>query len=131
MKRFSSLLLVTLVGLGAASLQAAEPAPGLKGCEAKRDAIEKEIQYAKDRGLLFKVAGLQKALKENQAHCTDDGLRQSRQAEVRKAQAEIEQREADLAAAQAKGDVKKIEKRRQKLDEARTELETATRQLNQ
>lgn len=130
MKRLSSLLLVTLMGLGATSLQAAEPAPDLTGCEAKRDAIEKEIQYAKDRGLLFKVSGLQKALKENQAHCTDAGLRQSREAEVRKAQAEIEEREADLAAAQAKGDAQKIEKRRQKLEEARAELEAAKRQLD-
>lgn len=131
MNRFSSLLLVTLMSLSTASLQAAEPAPGLKGCEAKRDAIEQEIQYAKDRGLLFKVAGLEKALKENQAHCTEAGLRQSREAEVRKAQAEIQEREADLAAAQAKGDAKKIEKRRQKLDEARAELEAAKRQLDQ
>jgi len=130
MNRFCSLLLVALTGLSAASLQAAEPAAGLKGCEAKRDAIEKEIQYARDRGLLFKVAGLEKALKESQAHCTDAGLRQSRQAEVRKAQAEVEEREADLATAQAKGDTKKIEKRRQKLDEARAELEAAKRQLD-
>lgn len=131
MKRFSSLLLITWMGLGAASLQAAEPAPGLKGCAAKQDAIEKELRQAKEQGHLFKVSGLQKALKENQAHCTDEGLRQSRQAEVRKAQAEIDEREADLAAAQAKGDTKKIEKRRQKLDEARAELEEAKRQLDQ
>ncbi|MBF8778886.1 DUF1090 domain-containing protein [Pseudomonas fulva] len=130
MKLLAPLFLACAWCLSAGSLQAAQPAPGLSGCAAKQDSIRKEIEMARERGHLFKIAGLEKALKENQAHCTDDSLRAARQADVRKAEQEIREREADLAEARAKGDADKIAKRERKLAESRQELEQARQALD-
>ncbi|MEX5589916.1 MAG: DUF1090 domain-containing protein [Gammaproteobacteria bacterium] len=132
MKQLSTLaLLSTLAFLPAGSLQAAQIlSPGLTGCAAKRDAIEQQLQQAQSRQNSGEVRGLQKALKENTEHCTDEGLRAERQAKIDKAEAEVAERRADLKQAQAKGDPGKIAKRQSKLAESEAELKQAQAELD-
>lgn len=121
-------LLLLTAGLALAGIaHAAEATP--TGCAAKRQALEARIEQARVHGNDAQVAGLQKALDEVTAHCTDAGLRQQREDAFAKHRAEVREREADLREARAKGDVEKIAKRETKLAEARRELNAAEAQL--
>ncbi|MDH4610046.1 DUF1090 domain-containing protein [Pseudomonas sp. BN102] len=98
-------------------------------CAAKRQALEQRIEVASAHDNTAQQAGLEKALAEVKAHCTDASLRQEREAKVAKYQVEVSQREADLREAQAKGDPEKIASRQAKLAEARAELADAEKAL--
>jgi hypothetical protein len=96
------------------------------GCDAKRQSIETEIAYAQAHGNASRVQGLQKALAENKAHCTDESLRSAAQMKVAKAQDEVAERQSDLQEAKDQGkSPQKIADRQRKLDEAHAELEQA------
>ena len=97
----------------------------ISACEAKRANIEAQIVEAKARGQQQKVAGLEKALRENTAHCSDAALAKAREDKILQAKQKVAEREKDLREAEQKGDAKKIAKRKAKLDEARQELSEA------
>jgi hypothetical protein len=94
-------------------------------CAAKQADIEANISAATARGNTRELAGLNKALRATKANCTEESLKEEKEARVRKAKQEIAKRERDLAMAEQKGDTKKLEKRRKKLEEARRELAAA------
>lgn len=100
------------------------------GCEAKRQNIEQQIDYARTQGNSHRVAGLEKALSEAKANCTDEGLRAERKSDVLKKEQKVEERRQELAEAQADGRADKISKKQQKLEEAQAELDEAKSQLN-
>lgn len=128
----SSSILAALLALGcAAPLPAAEQSGQLTGCAAKRAAIESKLQEARAYGNANQAAGLQKALDEVKAHCTDARLTQARKQRVLDAEKEVSQREKDLRKAMNKGDAEKVEKRKNKLAEARAELDQAKRELEE
>ncbi|MCR3765567.1 DUF1090 domain-containing protein, partial [Pseudomonas aeruginosa] len=77
------------------------------------------------------VAGLEKALAEVKAHCTEAGLLRENKQKVIDSEREVSEREKDLRKAMGKGDPEKIEKRKAKLAEARAELEEAKKGLEQ
>ena len=79
MKLLSPLALFTVCGLLAAPLMAAEQAPELTGCAAKKHEISQQLEQARAHGNSNQVAGLEKALSEVEAHCTDAGDWQYRQ----------------------------------------------------
>lgn len=96
------------------------------GCDAKRQSIETEIAYAQAHGNTSRLQGLQKALVENKAHCTDESLRSAAQLKVAKAQDEVAERQRDLQEAKDQGkSPQKIADRQRKLDEAHADLEQA------
>lgn len=97
-------------------------------CEAKRAHIEAKIVEAKARGQQQEVAGLEKALRENIAHCSDASLAKERESKILSAKQKVAEREKDLR--EAEHDAKKITKRKAKLDEARQELLEAEKPLN-
>lgn len=129
MKLFTSLALLTTLGLAVTPVHAAEPEPGLSGCAAKRSAIESQLKIARDNNNTDQVAGLEKALQENTAHCTDAGLRKEREQKVLDARHEVAQRTKDLDKAMKKGDPERINKRKEKLAEAKKELQAAVDEL--
>jgi hypothetical protein len=120
------LVLVALLALSTflSLANAAGPA-----CAAKRIDIESQLSEAKARGRSQQVAGLNRALRANEANCTDESLAKDREARIQKARRELAQRENDLASAERAGSGKKIEKRRAKLEEARRELADAEKPL--
>ena len=130
MKLLSPLALFTVCGLLAAPLMAADTAPELTGCAAKKQAITLQLEQARAHGNSNQVAGLEKALSEVEAPCTDAGLRKERENKVLEAKHEVSKRQADLDKAMKKGDPEKIDKRKNKLAESRKELQEALDQLD-
>ena len=130
MKRFSPLVLLTVCGLLSAPVMAADPAPELTGCAAKKQAITLQLEQARAHGNSNQAAGLEKALSEVTANCTDAGLRKERENKVLDAKHEVSKRQADLDKAMKKGDPEKIDKRKTKLAESRKELQEALDQLD-
>lgn len=96
------------------------------GCDAKRASLEREITYAQAHGNANRVGGLETALAQVNANCTDALLRSAAQHKVDEAQQRVTRREHDLHEAKAQGKgVKKIADRQRKVDEAHAELERA------
>ncbi|MFK0313258.1 DUF1090 domain-containing protein [Pseudomonas sp. NPDC090233] len=126
MKRISTLFLLATLALSA---HAAEEQPGLTGCAAKRQNISEQIEQAKAHGNSEQQAGLEKALSEVEANCTDAGLRKEREQKVLEARHEVNQRTKDLDKAMKKGDPERINKRKDKLAEAKKELQEAVDDL--
>ncbi|EQA6242196.1 DUF1090 domain-containing protein [Enterobacter ludwigii] len=126
--KHSHYLLAGLLML-APAVSALAATPVATGCEAKRQDIEQQLRYARTQGNDHRAAGLEKALSEVKTHCTEDGLRAEREADVRKKTLKVQEREQELAEARADGRTEKIAKKQEKLDEARAELDEARAKL--
>lgn len=109
----------------------AHAAETLTGCAAKRAEVAQQIQYANAHGNSAQKAGLEKALKEIDQHCTDSSLMAERQQKVQEKMDKVAEREADLRAARAGGSSKKIAKQQEKLTDAQKELQEARDSLSQ
>ena len=131
MKFLAPFALLTFASLMSAPLLAAEEAPQLTGCAAKRQAISTQIDQAKAHGNSEQQAGLEKALSEVTANCTDASLRKERENKVLDAKHEVSRRQADLDKAMKKGDADKINKRKDKLAQSRKDLQDAVEELDQ
>ena len=131
MKFLAPFALLTVASFMATPLLAAEDVQPLTGCAAKRQAISSQIEQAKAHGNSAQQAGLEKALAEVTAHCTDAGLKKERENKVLDAKHEVSRRQADLDKAMKKGDADKINKRKDKLAESRKELQDAVEELDQ
>ncbi|MGE7814237.1 DUF1090 domain-containing protein [Pseudomonas sivasensis] len=131
MKFLAPFALLTVASFMATPLLAAEEATQLTGCAAKRQAISTQIEQAKAHGNSDQQAGLEKALSEVTANCTDASLRKERENKVLDAKHDVSRRQADLDKAMKKGDAEKINKRKDKLAESRKELQDAVEELDQ
>lgn len=129
MKTLSFVALLAACGLFTPFALAAD-ATALKGCDAKKANLQTQIDYAKAHNNSHQQAGLQKALDEVNAHCTDASLRQEREQKITEAKHEVAERQADLAEANKKGDADKISKRQAKLAESQKELQDAMSELD-
>ncbi len=95
-----------------------------RSCDAKRGAIEREIDYARAHGNAARVDELETALAQLNANCTDASLRSDAQRKVDAAQRKLDQRQRELQEARAAGKgAKKIAERQRKLEEAHAEFE--------
>lgn len=129
MKFLAPLALITLCSLST-PLLAAEPTQELTGCAAKRQSIATQIEHAKAHGNSDQLAGLEKALSEVTAHCTDASLKKERENKVLEAKHEVSRRQGDLDKAMKKGDPEKINKLKDKLAKSRKELQEAVEELD-
>ena len=129
MKRISTVFLLATLAFGVQTAQAAEEQQGLTDCAAKRQAISEQIEQAKAHNNSEQQAGLETALGEVDANCTDAGLRKEREQKVLEARHEVNQRTKDLDKAMKKGDPERINKRKDKLAEAKKELQEAVDDL--
>lgn len=115
-------------GLLATPSFASEGSQDSAGCMVKQGAIRAQIEQARAAGNTWQQSGLETALTQVKANCTDAGLKKQHTQKVDKARKEVSQRKADLKAAMQSGNVEKINKRKQKLAESQQELETALAQ---
>lgn len=117
-KKTFTFLFFVFVTISLASAAYAEGA-----CERKMRSIEKQLAVAKQHNNTDKVLGLQKALRNVNLWCTEEGELAEAEIGVLEKQEKVQGREEELAEAiaEGKGD-KKIAKRRQKLEEAKKEL---------
>lgn len=127
----TALAALVFLGLAASPALADETTGNLTGCAAKASAISKQIEEARTAGNTHKQAGLEKALRQAGAHCTDSGLRKRKEAKADRASDVVTQRKADLAAALEKGDAEKVNKRQRKLAESEQDLQRARAELAQ
>jgi len=111
-----------VLALSLFSLSAASQAVSL--CQEKEQDILREISYAEKHNNQSRVDGLNKALTEVKANCTDSKLRADHQKKIAEQKEEIAERQQDLTEAQQKGDADKVTKREHKLREAQEELRT-------
>lgn len=81
------------------------------GCEAKRQDIKQQIDYARANETKHRIAGLKKALSELNTHCTDERLNTERESEVKDKELKVEEGRQELAEAQADGRADKVAKR--------------------
>ena len=93
-------------------------------CQEKEQDIQREISYAEKHHNQNRIDGLNKALREGSANCSDGKLKAEHQQKIAKQREEITERQRDLKEAEQKGDADKISKRQRKLDEAQHELKT-------
>lgn len=107
-------------------------------CATKVSAIEAQIEVAKQFGNTHKIAGLQTALAQAKANCTDAGQAakaetkvREKQEDVRKVQEDVRQAEQSVREAQAKGDKKKISKAQDKLSDKQFKLHEKREDLRQ
>jgi len=127
MKRLAIAVLLSSI----ATLSLAQKAPDAADpCLAKRQDILQQIDQAKTKGNDKQLAGLNKALKANDANCTPQSLRAAREKDVSEARAKVADRDRELTEAKVEGkDKDKIAKREQKLNEAQAELHRAQKAL--
>jgi len=125
-----SMTLIALLAINAAS--AAET------CAEKRDAIEKQMSYARQHNNSSQLAGLQKALDEVKTYCTPESVRNDARQEITRAekkladkQQDLREAEDDLNQAVARGNSSKIKKYQEKVAEEKQDVEKLNRQLNQ
>lgn len=101
------------------------------GCAAKKQEVENQITYAREHNNTHRIAGLQKALRELEAHCDDPQLLKQRQLKITEKENKVAERQAELKRAHETGDLKKMAQKQKKLDRAREELQDAQNMLYQ
>ncbi|MCI3943279.1 hypothetical protein K0038_00269 [Pseudomonas syringae] len=129
MKFLSPLILFTSCTLLTTTLLADEQVPPPSECLVKSQEISSKIQDAKTEGNKAEQTGLEKALVEVNANCTETSLLKQREQKVLDAKREVSRRQNDLNKAMDKGDPEKINKRKDKLAESRKELQEAQTDL--
>lgn len=114
------------------SFTAAHAASDLTGCAAKKQEIKTQLSFARQYNNSQQAAGLEKALREVEHHCTESSLLKQRQEKVAEKKRKVLEREQALAKAKAEGrSASKIQKREDKLAEAQQELKAAEQALQQ
>ncbi|MEZ3501633.1 DUF1090 domain-containing protein [Pantoea sp. KPR_PJ] len=92
-------------------------------CQQKEQDIQREIAMAQQHNNQRRVNGLERALTEVRASCSDEELKAAHQARIKAQQKKVTERERELKEERQDGDDKeKIARRERKLKEARQEL---------
>lgn len=100
------------------------------GCMARQQAVADQLAFAKAHNNADQVAGLERALRNIEAHCTDAGLFKEQQQRVAELKAQVNERLLELQNARVSGKPDKIAKKQAKLEEAQTKLLAAQRELD-
>ncbi|KVT04012.1 hypothetical protein WT24_25605 [Burkholderia sp. MSMB1078WGS] len=102
---------------------------GTRDCATRSNAIQAQIDTARQFGSTAQVERLKGALAQVKAHCTDAGQTdraqrkmQDKQRDVQKVQNEVRKAEESVREAHARGDAKKIAKAQQKLADKQGKL---------
>ncbi|MGM3273425.1 DUF1090 domain-containing protein [Ralstonia sp. 24A2] len=106
------------------------------GCAAKIRAIETQIGEAEKYGNTHRIAGLQDALANTKANCSNAGLAdradrkvRDAQEDLRRAESEVRQAEDKLREARDEGKTKKIRKAERNLADKQRKLREKTEDL--
>lgn len=129
-KMKKTLTLTCIVLMLAAPAAFARQQVAATGCDAKAQHIQRQLEHARAHGNTNRAAGLEKALYDVNANCTDAGLKAEREAKVRDKQQKVNERRQELAEAKADGRAEKISKKQQKLNKAEDELREAQAELS-
>ncbi|CAJ1883343.1 Protein YqjC [Aeromonas salmonicida] len=100
------------------------------GCKARQQAVADQLVFAKAHNNADQIAGLEQALRNIEAHCTDDGLFKEQQQQVAKLNEQVNERLLELQNARVSGKPDKIAKKQAKLEEAQAKLLAAQSELD-
>ncbi|ABO89145.1 hypothetical protein WH06_04360 [Aeromonas salmonicida subsp. salmonicida] len=100
------------------------------GCKARQQAVADQLVFAKAHNNADQIAGLEQALRNIEAHCTDDGLFKEQQQQVAKLKEQVNERLLELQNARVSGKPDKIAKKQAKLEEAQAKLLAAQSELD-
>jgi hypothetical protein len=100
------------------------------GCKARQQAVADQLVFAKAHNNADQVAGLERALRNIEAHCTDAGLFKEQQQRVAELKEQVNERLLELQNARMSGKPGKIAKKQAKLEEAQTRLLAAQNELD-
>ncbi|EKR9891661.1 DUF1090 domain-containing protein [Salmonella enterica] len=103
---------------------------GYEGYGYKRQQLEHQLEYAQAYNNAHRVAGLQRALRRINEHCTDNSLLRQKENKVAEKKRKVAERQRELEQARAAGKREKIASKQARLDEAREELAKARRELS-
>lgn len=101
----------------------------LKGCAEKSCQVEKQIALAKKNGNSHKVDGLNKALAEITAHCSDDKIISDIEDDLSKVNDDLKEHKEELKEAIAEDKRDKIEKYNIKIKEDEAEISALKEEL--
>ncbi|EGA2770023.1 DUF1090 domain-containing protein [Salmonella enterica] len=102
---------------------------GYEGCGYKRQQLEHQLEYAQAYNNAHRVAGLQRALRRINEHCSDNRLLTQKENKIVEKKRKVADRQRELEQARASGKREKIASKQAKLDEAREELAEARNRL--
>ncbi|MGC6388594.1 DUF1090 domain-containing protein [Ewingella sp. S1.OA.A_B6] len=119
--RLSTLIAFPVLVLSSAAFAAPQP----ESCVTKQQEIQTQLDYAYQHNNKNQINGLQKALSESKAHCTDAGLKADNARHVAEKKQKVQERKDELKEAQTKGDNNKIAQKQKKLEQAQSELREA------
>ncbi|PKQ73935.1 DUF1090 domain-containing protein [Aeromonas sobria] len=117
------------VGTGLLLLASQAHASQPVGCDARLQAVNAQLVFAKAHNNSGEIAGLESAARNIKTYCTDEGLLEEQQQRVSQRQREVTERQRDLQEATAGGKPEKIAKRQAKLEASQTQLLEAQREL--
>ncbi|EBQ8205271.1 DUF1090 domain-containing protein [Salmonella enterica subsp. houtenae] len=100
-------------------------------CTAKKQEIENQISYAREHSNNHQIAGLQKALRETEEHCTETQLLKQHQLKIAEKEKKVTERQAELERAIETGNPRQMTQKKKKLDRAHEELQDARNMLYQ
>lgn len=93
--------------------------------------LENQISYAREYSNTHQIAGLQKALRETEEHCTETQLLKQRQLKIAEKEKKVIERQAELERAIETGNPRQMAQKKKKLDRAREDLQDARNMLYQ
>lgn len=124
----SKLSVITLaISLSFGAYASNEQLKGLT-CESKKQAIEKQIDYAKKNNNFHQIQGLEKALRNLNKHCSNDDLEAKYKKEINEKSNKVAERTKELEQAKSKAKDKDNE---QKIVKQQTKLADAEKELNE
>lgn len=91
---------------------------GKDHCQIKKEKIAEQIEYAKKYNNPHRLAGLERALRNVEANCTNGSYRADLEEKVANKERKVAERRAELAKAESTGKQKKIAQKTRKLEEA-------------
>ena len=124
--QFTTLALLAVSSFAVGNENCAE----LKGCAEKSCQVEKQIALAKKNGNSHKIDGLNKALAEITAHCSDDKIISDIEDDLSNANDELKEHQEELKEAQAEEKSDKIEKYNKKIKEDEAEISALKEKLS-
>ncbi len=116
MKKLQLAMVVVLSGLAySASAQN-------HGCDRKMQSLETQMNYAKQHGNVHRQRGLERAMANVQAHCSDAYLLRDLQEDIDDQEEDIAEILEEIQEKQAEGRLDKVERLQRKLERKRQQL---------
>lgn len=102
----------------------------LTGCEQKFCEINKQLTIAQQQNNPDKIAGLETALRQAKANCTNDKLKQNVIDKINGSKQDIAEYDADLIEAESAGKADKVTKYQKKIAEEENKIKYLKSELS-